>query len=64
MLCKQSYPGIFPAGSVFDHEKIGKIRDKIRIVFGSDCAIDDYELSKKYTLTESGELVMIVRGFR
>jgi len=42
-------------------EKIQRIRDKIRIVFGRDCAVDDFYLARDYDLTETGELVMIVR---
>jgi hypothetical protein len=44
-----------------DYEKLRKIRDKIRIVFGRECAMDDTLLSKRYTLTESGDLVMVLR---
>jgi hypothetical protein len=41
-------------------EKIRKIRDKIRIVFGRYCAIDDNYLLRHYNLTDTGDLIMIV----
>jgi|GEM_PF-3630121 len=64
MLCKHHGQEMFPAERECDPERIGRIRNKIRMVFGSDCAIDDYELLKRYTLSGTGDLVMIVRGFR
>ncbi len=60
MLCKavsHNATGSLPG---CDYEKLRKIRDKIRIVFGSECAMDDYLLSKRYTLAEDGDLVMIL----
>ncbi|WML68097.1 MAG: hypothetical protein METHP_01676 [Methanoregula sp. SKADARSKE-2] len=64
MLCKDRGQDIFPAERGYDPERIGRIRNKIRTVFGSECAIDDYELLKRYTLSGNGDLVLIVRGFR
>ncbi len=64
MLCKECHPVTATTTAGYDTERVDRIRDKIRMVFGSDCAIDDFELLKRYSLTGSGELVMIVRGFR
>jgi hypothetical protein len=44
----------------YDGERLRRIREKIRVVFGRDSAMDDSLLSKRYTLTENGDLVMIV----
>ena len=61
MLCKSLTPDAMASLPGYDYEKLRKIRDKIRIVFGRECAMDDSLLSKRYTLTESGDLVMIIR---
>ena len=45
----------------YDSEKITKIREKIEVVFESECLLDDATLSERYDLTTDGDLVMILR---
>jgi hypothetical protein len=45
----------------FDGEKINRIREKIKLVFGRESLMDDALLLKRYTLTVEGDLVMIIR---
>ena len=61
MLCKSVSPGVMESAPGYDRERLRRIREKIRIVFGRECAMDDSLLSLRYTLTESGDLVMIIR---
>jgi len=61
MLCESNPQGMLALTAGYRPEKIQRIRDKIRIVFGRDCAVDDFYLARDYDLTETGELVMIVR---
>lgn len=61
MLCRPVSRGVMESVPGYDRERLRKIRDKIRIVFGRDCAMDDSLLSRRYTLTENGDLVMIIR---
>jgi len=60
MLCKPVSSS--PIGTIagYDPETLRKIRDRIRVVFGRDCAGDDAFLAHRYSLTETGELVMIL----
>jgi len=44
-----------------DREKIQRIREKMREIFGGDIAISDALLSRRYTITLEGDLVMILR---
>jgi len=44
-----------------DHEKNQRIREKLREIFGGDVAISDTLLSRRYTITREGDLVMILR---
>jgi hypothetical protein len=60
MLCKTVPPGVMESVPGYDRERIRRIREKIRIVFGGECTMDDSLLSRRYTLTESGDLVMIL----
>lgn len=41
----------------------GRIREKIREVFGRDTSMHDDILLKRYTLSSEGDLVMILRGY-
>jgi hypothetical protein len=60
MQCKTLSPAAMGTMPGYDYEKLRKIRAKIRIVFGRECAMDDMLLSNRYTLTENGDLVMIL----
>ena len=60
MLCKTLSPAVMGTMPGYEYEKLRKIRDKIRIVFGRECVMDDTLVLKRYTLTESGDLVMIL----
>jgi hypothetical protein len=60
MLCKPVSAGVMEPVQGYDRERIGRIREKIRLVFGRECAMDDSLLSEHYTLTEDGDLVMIL----
>ena len=61
MLCKSASPSVMEPVPGYDTERLRRIRYKIRIVFGRETAMDDVLLSRRYTLTENGDLVMIVR---
>jgi hypothetical protein len=41
--------------------KTVQIRKKIKEIFGSDCAMNDDMLLKRYTITSDGELIVIVK---
>jgi len=41
--------------------KTVQIRQKIKEIFGSDCAMNDDMLLKRYTITSDGELIVIVK---
>jgi len=41
--------------------KTVQIRQKIKEIFGSDCAMNDEMLLKRYTVTSDGELIVIVK---
>jgi len=45
----------------YDGEKITKIREKIKIVFESECLLDDITISEKYNISGNGDLIMILR---
>jgi len=45
----------------YDCEKITRIREKIKIVFGNDSSMGDAALSERYNITPDGELIMILR---
>ena len=45
----------------FDSEKIAQIREKIKIVFESECLLDDVTISEKYNISGEGDLIMILR---
>ncbi len=41
----------------------GRIREKIREVFGQETSMNDDVLLRCYTLSNEGDLVMILRGY-
>ena len=45
----------------YDIEKITRIREKIRIVFGKESMMDDVALSERYDITSDGDLIIILR---
>ena len=45
----------------FDSEKITQIREKIKVVFESECLLDDVTISEKYNISGDGDLIMILR---
>jgi len=45
----------------YDGEKITQIREKIKVVFEDESLLDDATLSERYTLTDQGDLVMILK---
>jgi len=45
----------------FDSEKITQIREKIKVVFESECLLDDVTISERYDITCDGDLIMIFR---
>jgi ABC-type lipoprotein export system ATPase subunit len=45
----------------FDSEKITQIREKIKVVFESECLLDDVTISEKYNISGEGDLIMILR---
>jgi len=44
-----------------ESQKTVQIRQKIKEVFGWDCAMKDDLLLKSYTLTSDGDLIVIVK---
>ena len=45
----------------YDYQKIQRIRERIKEVFGRESLMNDEVLTKRYTLTPEGDLVMILR---
>lgn len=45
----------------YDNEKIDRIREKIKVVFGKESTMDDLALSERYNITSNGDLIMILR---
>ena len=45
----------------YDREKLSRIREKIRVVFGGESSMDDVALSKRYNITSDGALIMILK---
>jgi len=45
----------------FDSEKITQIREKIKVVFESECLLDDVIISERYDVTCDGDLILILR---
>jgi hypothetical protein len=45
----------------YDGEKLSRIREKIKIVFGGESSMDDVALSKRYNITSDGELILILK---
>ena len=45
----------------YDCDKITQIREKIKIVFESECLLDDVTISEKYNISGDGDLIMILR---
>jgi phosphoribosylpyrophosphate synthetase len=56
-----SQPGIQEKTITNESRKTVQIRQKIKEVFGWDCAMKDDMLLKGYTLTSEGELIVIVK---
>jgi len=45
----------------YDCEKVKRIREKIKVVFESECLLDNVTISEKYNITWDGDLIMILR---
>ncbi len=45
----------------YDGEKLSRIREKIKVVFGGESSMDDVSLSKRYNITSEGELILILK---
>jgi len=45
----------------YNREKITQIREKIEVVFESECLLDDVTISERYNITGDGDLIMILR---
>ena len=45
----------------YDGEKITQIRERFKVVFESECLLDDATISEKYNITGDGDLIMILR---
>ena len=50
-----------PGIAKYDREKLSQIREKVSVIFGVETTMDDSELSQWYTVTNEGDLVMILR---
>jgi len=44
-----------------ESSKTVQIREKIKEIFGRDCAMNNDMLLKRYTITSDGELIVIVK---
>jgi hypothetical protein len=42
----------------YDSPKVAQIRQKIKEVFGWNCAMNDDMLIKRYTVTDDGDLIV------
>ncbi|PKL70741.1 MAG: hypothetical protein CVV30_05175 [Methanomicrobiales archaeon HGW-Methanomicrobiales-1] len=47
--------------TIYDDEKIIRIREKISLVFGRTSAWDDATISERYNITPDGDLIVIVK---
>jgi len=47
--------------SHYDYQKIQRIRERIKEVFGRESIMNDELLLKRYNITPDGDLIMIVR---
>jgi len=56
-----SQPGMMGKPLTNESGKNVQIRQKIKEVFGWDCAMNDDLLLKSYTITSEGELIVIVK---
>jgi phosphoribosylpyrophosphate synthetase len=56
-----SQPGMMGKPLTNESGKTVQIRQKIKEVFGWDCAMNDDMLLKNYTITSDGELIVIVK---
>ena len=56
-----SQTGIMEKPMTNESRKTVQIRQKIKEIFGSDCAMNDDMLLKRYTITSDGELIVIVK---
>jgi hypothetical protein len=54
-------PEIMEKPMMNESRKTIQIRQKIKELFGWDCAIKDDMLLKQYTITSDGELIVIVK---
>ncbi len=45
----------------YDYQKIQRIRERIKEVFGRESLMNDEVLTKRYNITPDGDLIMIVR---
>jgi hypothetical protein len=45
----------------YDSPKTARIRQKIKEVFGWDCAMNDDMLLKQYTVSDDGDLIVILK---
>jgi len=45
----------------YDYQKIQRIRERIKEVFGRESIMNDELLLKRYNITPDGDLIMIVR---
>jgi len=61
VLSMLSQTGIMEKPIVNQSRKTVQIRKKIKEIFGSDCAMNDDMLLKRYTITSDGELIVIVK---
>jgi hypothetical protein len=61
LLSMLSQTGKMEKPSTNESRKTVQIRKKIKEIFGSDCAMNDDMLLKRYMVTSDGELIVIVK---
>jgi hypothetical protein len=61
MLCKPFSPAAMGSCPGYDPEKLRKIRELTRVVFGRESSWSDTILARQYNLSPAGELIMILR---
>ena len=56
-----SQTGMMERPMTTESRKTVQIRQKIKEIFGWDCAMNDDMLLERYTITSEGELIVIVK---
>ena len=47
--------------TAYDYRHLDRVREKFHEVFGSECTLRDDVLTKRYTVSPDGQLIMFIR---